>query len=356
MLISEMHVEIDLLLQKVGSYQNNNFRKEEIDIFINREIIKFIKTRLKANSNSKGEGGFDSIKRIEDLFSIVKEKTIPVFYTNDSKEVEVLLPFDFLGYIASSVYKGCEHSGNISNVIDSIYTKHTSTFSPIGNSVGGSLSSIASDFTITYTTPNATIDLFKLSTLPANYLPTDNIDSYRKFFIYNNLIYNEILRNIQGTNIEVKYNKVTNQFNIITDKAHSIIILNNENLNMYQSVAKSYPVKLILNKTLSNVRILDREFKYKMISSYLSSTKANSVIATLNDNDIKITTLNDLYYSEMVLTYVKNPVKVNLSLGVSSDLPDNSLIEIVHNVARTLKGVIGDDGYEKYVRENVLIE
>jgi len=43
-------------------------------------------------------------------------------------------------------------------------------------------------------------------------------------------------------------------------------------------------------------------------------------------------------------------------LNHNTDISDSALEEVIDNVARTLKGIISDDGYEKFIRENSLVE
>jgi len=90
----ELHIALDLLLQKSNSHWNKNFLPQEKDWFLNQEIKKFIKQRLNPLSNDKRLGAFDTIKRVEDLNAL--QRTLIVYGAQLAKDVNIPLPFDYL--------------------------------------------------------------------------------------------------------------------------------------------------------------------------------------------------------------------------------------------------------------------
>ena len=74
MTAQDLHIEIDLLLQKVNTHWNQNLLPQEKDLFLNREVTRFIKQRLNTLSNIKREALFDTVKRTVDLSSILLNK------------------------------------------------------------------------------------------------------------------------------------------------------------------------------------------------------------------------------------------------------------------------------------------
>lgn len=71
MTAQEMHDAFDQLLQKNASNVFDNFLDEEIDYFLNRAQLRFIKDRYSALSNMKGKGFDQSWKRMDDLRTLV---------------------------------------------------------------------------------------------------------------------------------------------------------------------------------------------------------------------------------------------------------------------------------------------
>jgi hypothetical protein len=71
MTILEMHNEVRLRTQKIGTNINDYFFDGEIDVYLNRAINQFINDRLEPTSNSLQLGFEQSIKRIDDLRTLL---------------------------------------------------------------------------------------------------------------------------------------------------------------------------------------------------------------------------------------------------------------------------------------------
>jgi hypothetical protein len=71
MTISEMHTAVDLGLQKVSSYQYDNFLPQEIDFFLNKMQDRFIKDVFSKWGDNK-RLGFEAIqKRLDDIRMLI---------------------------------------------------------------------------------------------------------------------------------------------------------------------------------------------------------------------------------------------------------------------------------------------
>ena len=109
----ELHIELDILLQKINSHYNQNFLPQEKDLFINNEIVRFINRRLDRLGNKKQTGIFDTIKRTTELSPLLTTRKLPVMYNKyNPKEARIMLPFDFLYYASSEVQVCCPCLGN----------------------------------------------------------------------------------------------------------------------------------------------------------------------------------------------------------------------------------------------------
>lgn len=76
MTIDEMHTFLDLRVQKINSNAFDNILPEEKDVYINDAIDQFVKDRVEPRSNKLGLGFEQSIKRIEDLRTLLKTSEI----------------------------------------------------------------------------------------------------------------------------------------------------------------------------------------------------------------------------------------------------------------------------------------
>lgn len=75
MTISEMHTAVKLGLDKSSALELPAFEPEEIDFWLNKAIMQFVKTRY-SGSNIKQESFEQTQKRIDDIRSIVTTITI----------------------------------------------------------------------------------------------------------------------------------------------------------------------------------------------------------------------------------------------------------------------------------------
>jgi hypothetical protein len=88
--VLQMHIAIDLELNKLNSNLYDNILPQEKDYFLNRAQERFIKQRYGAQSNNKGKGFEMSQKRIDDL----KNLLVPNYYDKAYRVAET--DFDYL--------------------------------------------------------------------------------------------------------------------------------------------------------------------------------------------------------------------------------------------------------------------
>lgn len=360
----ELHNSLSILLQKSSTHWNKNFLPQEYDWFINQEISKFIKQRINPLSNNKGQGAFDITKRVQDLNCL--ERTVVIEGVQNEKEMVVPLPLDYKYYISSSCYVSCT-SAPITR------TANLFKFSPFSN-----YSSITS-LSISATIPVlGTVVLFVLSDIPASYLPQDDIPTYKKDFIFNNAVYMLIRRKLetiqttlyQGDNsytqnteplysasTYIGFNQFSQQFFLSGNLTNVTIILNGipAIVTNGSNTFSANPITSSITKQ-TGVNIVDEEFKMNIENSYLSKPSDRNTVAYLRQFYLKIPKASGVMYHGIRLTYYCEPRKIDLLLNQHSELPEEMLEEIVHNTAKQILGVIGSDGYEKYMAENMLIE
>lgn len=359
MTTQELHIQLDLLLQKVSSNWNKNFLPQEKDFFLNREILKYIRQRVNPLSNNKRQGAFDTIQRIQNLNSLIN--TVPLAVNNiNQKEAIIQLPFDFLSYISSEVdtYLICPTD----NVITELKTSYYQSFSPLSTLTNFSRVIISLTYNLLTVSP-ITVVLCDSNNFPAGYFPQDNIEDYKKLFIYNNAILNNCISNLPE-GFECKFNNVTQQFEFKSEENFSLDFLLvtyvdpvfiDDNFPI-TSWTKTLNVYNLETELISDIRIIDEEFKRDVKNSNLSGSKENSLIGLLRNKEILLNKNKNAVQTKYHLTYYRKPRKIDLLLNINSDLPDEVLDEIVSNTAQTLKGVISSDTYEKFVQENLLIE
>ena len=84
MTIQEMHIAVNLGVQKIASFQVDNLLPQEIDHELNNAMHRFIKQRY-AKFGNKYQTGFEqSQKRIDDLRNLVVNARVDAYYNRES--------------------------------------------------------------------------------------------------------------------------------------------------------------------------------------------------------------------------------------------------------------------------------
>jgi len=101
MTIQEMHYHIDQGLQKNASFVYSNFLPEEIDAFINKMVMRFIKDRF--DRSDPQELGFEKIqKRLDDIRILIAEASVSSLSTDPLPTLED----DYMFYISGKYVAG----------------------------------------------------------------------------------------------------------------------------------------------------------------------------------------------------------------------------------------------------------
>lgn len=342
----ELHIQLDLLLQKMSSNWNKNFLPQEVDIMINREITKFLKQRINPLSNKKRLGMYDTLKRVIDSNTLTKTEVIPVIDITQ-EEAGIQLPFDFLYPIGGEVkvLKNCSNT----LITSSPKMTYIKSFKSFSSSTG------INNLTVTLTIGSDTYSLFNLATLPSDYIPSGTIGTIRNAFIINNAVLLDILKNIPN-GVTARFNNRTGEFEVKSNTSFTLTILFNG--NPYTVVSRDIVYSSITNSSnlRSSLEFIDEEFAGQIKQSYLSKSKEKVTKVYLRSDAILIPKIENVVMSSVSLTYICKPTRVDLLLGSHSELPDEILEEVISNVAESIKAVTSSDTYEKYVNDNTLIE
>jgi hypothetical protein len=134
MTVNEMHIAVNLGVQKIASFQADILLPQEIDFELNIAMMRFIKQRYNAASNRQGKGFEQSQKRVDDLRNLVvttSSDTIStggfltdalgtyIYNTNTSNIYmeRATLPLDYLFLVSVSAQVNYVCNGNIAYAI-----------------------------------------------------------------------------------------------------------------------------------------------------------------------------------------------------------------------------------------------
>lgn len=347
MVIREMHIGVNLILQKINSSILPVIREEEMDFFLNNEIARFVNQRIRAKSNEKNIGFQKDRKRFEDLESlIVFERSLNV-YVKDDKTIFAIIPSDCL--------RSIKDKSRTKDLCGAIYNPTTST-----ELVYYNVYKLLNTGVNNYQNFQFKIDgviIFDTNLYPqfSSGLPSPEA----KFEMIDFM-----LENIRRAGYEAFYENYLDKFYresiIITSLSSNIIITvvyNGGSPIVTNPSNDSYTkVNTVTNSNLrDNELIATDEFNLMMNSSF-GTTTASNPLSTLERGKIIVGHKKKFIISSVTLDYIRFPRKVSLPLNQSCDL--NPLVhqEIVDNIAKRLGAITSVENYQQLLRENLLKE
>jgi hypothetical protein len=333
MTTQELHIAIDVYFQKVNSHYNQNILTSEKDLFLNREQLRYVNKLINPLNSLKGQAAFDVVKKTVELAPLLNTYDAPILVDDNKKEAKLLLPFDCLYPVALRL-NACPTCVSRNLVTHNIYELELDI---IRDRNDLPLSIIQGDNIIT----------IQPSDIPDAYLIQPNNPFFSNQFLIDNAIIT--LLKSYDSNIEFEYNKRkkkiiarSNGFFSIDSKGAKIV-----NYKKYEPFESDL---------FADVIIEDEEYLFRANNSSLSASKDKSVLSYIRDKEIKFYLPKGVIYGTCRMVYIRKPTKIDLLLNSNSNLTDESLSEVIGNLVQSLHGIIGTDNYEKFVRENTLIE
>lgn len=350
----EMHIGIDLIIQKINSNINKDILPEEKDWLLNDEVDKYIKARKTDNSNIKKTGFQDTTKRLEDLKDLICKETLSVITENGKSYID--LPDNYYDYVRADSYliKSC----NAENL-------ETNTNSYKKLIINTNLSTLENNYSIDIVVDGQTVNLFNLDDLPNNYVNITN-SSMENFIVLKAikiLVERKIKELYNSSDISLYWEYYSNEY-----YSNSFIIITNLNItsgsvtlgsdvtttNATDLEVSSYSIEDMLLK--GHIRILDEEFENLARMNTLAKTRPQSMIGSIEKNRLEILVPDSVVLGFIELVYICKPSIIDLHLNNSLNMSRKVCKEIVNNTSRYILALIEANNYEAVVRENLLIE
>lgn len=328
MTVNDMHIAIDLELNKVNSNLYDIILPQEKDYFLNRAQERFIKQRYSPLSNAKGRGFEMSQKRIDDLRSLV----IPNYYdkvyqlpTNDfdyTTKGRFYFPDDywFLTSNRSKVYYNSCGSITQSTATQSFYV---------------ALVTIP-DAETTYASFFIEVDgvnLFNISLYPeiANYTTEDK-----------SLLINLILTELSATNWSFysSFKDLTADLIGVKTSSGSITVGFGESGTEYNTATKTYTYFTGTGGSDLVVpnRFLQQDDVYIVQQDPFNKTSvSDGPICIISDNSIDVFFEPNMFIvKEIAISYIRKPNLINLEQNQSCELAEHTHAEIVRDCVNLL--------------------
>jgi len=373
MTVNEMHIAVNLGVQKIASFQVDNLLPEEIDHELNLAQLRFVKQRFNARSNRQGKGFEQSQKRIDDLKSLIVEhedetKYYGVVYSAKSTDVYVdryTLPLDYLFLISvrARVKYSCTNVPEQRELLTDLkYTK------------------------LNLTAPNPgyllqDVYVFKSLNLTWTKINTVTLNSFNNIIDSNNYINDvhpvlalpeqnstglttHISPNVDSNHIYLQF-KFSIGLDVISDE--SLPEANNCMYAVWYNPLDVTQTALVYYNTFYSLSTTSRDFKtnseiplYNKIS-YCTFAQHDDIYALLDDpfnkTDYDLPFYNieesylDIYTSNMfiaekaIIKYLRKPIAISYSLGVGCELPFHTHDEIVEMTIKSILEVIESQRY-----------
>lgn len=364
MTVNEMHIAVNLGVQKLASFQVDNLLPEEIDHELNLSQLRFVKQRFNARSNRQGKGFEQSQKRIDDLKSLIVEhqdstKFYGEVYTSKYSPVYVdryTLPLDYLFLI--SVRAEIKYSCTIPAEQREVITNYKYTKLGLNPPVKGYLlkdiyvfkSSSASWVKINtedLNTLNQVLDSnnYINDTHPVLALPEQNsvgLTNHVSPNVDSNHIYLEFKFNI---GLDVISDETTAEYN----KCMYAVWYNP--LDVTQTTSVYYNTFYSLSTTSRDFKTNSEIPLYNKIS-YCTFAQHDDIYALLDDpfnkTDYDLPFYNieesylDIYTTNMfiakkaIIKYLRKPIAISYNLGVGCELPFHTHDEIVEMTIKSI--------------------
>jgi len=361
MTVSEIHIGLGVLLQKINTHKSKNFLPQELDMLFNFTSLNYKDKRADSISNPKQVSLFDTHTTLDSLSSLFETETLyPI--SNTKEEAVILLPLDFYGWISASANIAYNCTGTYTTQVGGVITKEYS----IANLKNINLTTITSfKIDLSYIDKSnalQVVTIFDYTTLPLDYLPQDGIKDYKRSFIFINGIVNTINLALVDINTKSK-DKIYCEYDNKTEKL-VISSINNITLSLDTDIV-GYTFMLkntvsdkvnLITKLTSPVVINDLEYNGHINNSHLSHSRESEFRAIRTSENIKVYIPKGLTFSSLTLHYIRKPRQIDYLLGIGSDLPNDIVNKIMADTAQFIKGIIASDSYDKFVRENILIE
>lgn len=346
MTVKEVHIGVDLILQKINSNRVDSFEDQEIDWMFNEEVLRFVKQRINASSNDKGQGFQYNKKRFEDLKQLISPPVTLPAYVRDDNSVFSYLPYNYLILANDRTTTKDLCSGSFSSTSTTTVTKDIVCFTIKDDS------SLYSTFKIRING----VTVFDITTIPSISSGLASIESKFELFAI-------LEQNLTGLGYDCKYGTYYETYCgqgivIVADSSISVEVeYTPSDIITFTSSSKSFTKISAISgtKEVPN-RFTDTEKLYDLLASSFGTTIASSPLSTMEGDKLIVFHNKKFIPTSIKITYLKKPRKINLSLNQDCDLDDWIQREIIDNTAKRLAGLVESNTYRNIINENLLKE
>lgn len=365
MTINEMHIAVNLGVQKIASFQMDNFLPQEIDFELNTAMDRFIKQRYSTLSNRYQRGFEQSQKRIDDLRHLVVESKLDAYYKGETIGFDeffvdrVKFPTDYLFLVSVLARIKYDCSGITTTTDTTTKTYYKVSVAPPANCRGCQIASISfGGATEISKNPYLTLEDLLNATLYKNLIPHISIP------------YGAGEENIGiNTNTTQLYNPVdSNYIYLESESQEAIVVTWTDPTGTLSTTTVNIPAANFAYQTSTSKRNAEASEKnivckyihqddiYVILEDPFNTTKYTSPLYTVAENYIDIHTDKVFIVDYVRLKYIRIPKRMSLSLGVGCELPLHTHQEIVEMAIKSILEGIESQRYTSQSMETIEVE
>ena len=374
--VQQMHLAVQQGVDKINSLQADVLLPQEIDIELNKSLIKFIATRYGKN-NIYRKGFEESQKRIDDLRNLVTEfsgqTTFKEELNNNTWVDTFSLPTDYM-YLISQQSKvvtrtDCKPIGWQEQIPAASDTPDLNPYFTIGLSefVCNNNTEIAHGIVLMEELYNGSLGALTIWVNSGFIFPQDigalitDITDNPPAGI---MIYWEQLNNLNypGQFIVTVNTDVIPWFEWDASVGTvSTLVASDSSGNVLQTAtginsSLSFDARRVSTSEDINTNTVGNTFVqhddiFTLLNDPFNTTKHTDPLTTIRGNNIDIYTNAIFIIDAVKITYIRNPKKISLSLGIDCELPEHTHQTVVDMTVSSILEGISDPRYKTHEAE-----
>ena len=361
-----MHIAVNLGVQKIASFQVDNFLSEEVDHELNIAMDRFIKQRYNPLSNRLRKGFEQSQKRIDDLRNLVVVANLNSFqgdafaYGDLGGELfgtdKVALPNDymFLVNLRAIVQDACQPA--VVNTDESYFDFQRISLTPpttgyVLTSVRTILYDGGDEIEIAANPTGLTKDqLLNPATYAATVVPAFSLEQLNTSIV-------EQSPTADGNELFLKFSQdlYNGSFATTLTWEHPTDSVTTGGSTAVSSVVMEGAETVLIRKRSiagqNTVRKVSCDFSqlddvYTLIDDPFNTTKSTSPLYTIEENFITFYTNQEFVVAQADVQYIRYPQRMSKSLGVGCELSEHTHQEIVEMAIKSILEGVQDSRYQ----------
>lgn len=342
MIVHEMHIQLDLRLQRLNSDAFDIFYKEEKDLIFDYVQNLFVRRSLPSNEgNKKNEGFQNTSKRYSDIQTLVTKRTLPCYRKADNV-LFCVLPFDYCDYITvrANLNTDCRNfdlgTTNVAELFIAYLPFDDSAF--VGD--------IFNNFKWTLEYSGVIPDLVIADRADYPNFPTVNYND-EKFVISKFAIYEVNRKDVDVKVYWERYGEIyrPNNFIFITENdTVETIVMNTTGAGVVTADFSSLgfnQYSVTGNLKTSPTRLIETQFVDDFLVNPFQTTGIDSPIIEMATNEILIHHTSKFICKTIDLHYIRKPKPICHYLNVSCELHEarhDKIVDMAYDVAAAYIG------------------